>query len=144
MCGSKISKFTKTNFLTLIFKKRYWQAFCMFYELYVNKFKRYRYNSCIFTIWYIWAVFITFIIQEHKRISHIMFHIIWVTVMLKWLNWCNESSVIWVGVGSRFFNAKLMRWSFEELNTFDNVEAAFLYFNNVSYWIIYLEQYLYM
>lgn len=53
----------------------------------------------MFTIWYMWAVCITFIIEELEKKLQNALHDTKVIVMLKWINWCNESLMILVGSG---------------------------------------------
>lgn len=57
-----------------------------------------------------WAVCITFIIEElEKKLQNALHDI---KVMLKWINWCNESLMILVGSGELRFYVKLMKWGF--------------------------------
>lgn len=52
----------------------------------------------MFTIWYMWAVCITFIIE--KKLQNALHDTkVIIIVMLKWINWCNESLMILVGGG---------------------------------------------
>lgn len=46
-----------------------------------------------------WATGITFIIEELEKKLQNALHDIKVIVMLKWINWCNESLMILVGGG---------------------------------------------
>lgn len=46
-----------------------------------------------------WAAGITFIIEELEKKLQNALHDIKVIVMLKWINWCNESLMILVGSG---------------------------------------------
>lgn len=58
-----------------------------------------------------WAAGITFIIEELEKKLQNALHDIKVIVMLKWINWCNESLMILVGSGVEI-NVKLMKWGF--------------------------------